>query len=114
MDVVWLALGVVLLLVVGLVCTGWWLVADTRRHRRRTRSAETRLTRKLNRPAHLFCGQRHAVTVAELVERAARQSEGIRLTWPEADIDDAELVRPYAQDLFPTAIVPRHPGAEER
>ena len=111
MDVVWLALGAVLLLVVGLVCTGWWWVADTRRHRRRTRTAAgTRFTGSLNRPAHLLCGQRHAVTVAELVERAARQKEGIRLNWPEADIGNAELVRPYAQDLFPTVILPRVQG----
>jgi hypothetical protein len=45
-----------------------------------------------------------------LLEKAARQGEGIRLNWPETDPDEAELIRPYAQDLFPTAILPRVEG----
>jgi hypothetical protein len=98
-------------LAVGFISTGWWLVADTLHQRRRIQTAaETRSTGDLNHPAHLFCGQIGAVTVAELLEKAAQQGEGTRLNWPEVDPDDAELIRPYAQDLFPTAILPRVEG----
>jgi hypothetical protein len=106
MDPVWVALAAVVFLVGGLACTAWWLVADILHQRRSAQAAETWLRKDLNRPAHLFCGQSQAVTVAELVARAARPKEGIQLNWPE-EIDEAELVRPYAQDMFPTVILPR-------
>jgi hypothetical protein len=106
MDPVLLALAAAVLLVGGLACTAWWLVADVLHQRRRAQAVETWLGKDLNHPAHLFCGQSQAVTVAELVERAVRQKEGIQLNWPE-EIDEAELVRPYAQDMFPTVILPR-------
>jgi hypothetical protein len=62
--------------------------------------------------AHLFRGQGQAVTVAELLEEAAERGEGVRLNWPDTDLDEAGLVRPYVQDQFPTAILPRLFGEE--
>lgn len=66
-----------------------------------------RWRRRRHRSAHLFRGQGQAVTVAELLEEAAERGEGVRLNWPDTDLDEAGLVRPYVQDQFPTAILPR-------
>ena len=108
MDSVWLALAAAVLLAVGLVCIGWWLVTDTLHQRHRTRTAaEPRSTGDLNHPAHLHCGQPQAITVAELLDKAARQGQGTRLNWPETDPDNTDLIRPYAQDLFPTVVLGR-------
>jgi hypothetical protein len=76
-------------LVVGLVAVCWLVRARRRRG-----------------PAHLFRGQGEAVTVDELLEEAKQRGEGVRLNWPQTDLDEAGLVRPYVQDQFPTAILP--------
>jgi hypothetical protein len=118
MNAISLALAATIVLAAGFICTGWWLVADTVHLRRRARTAadyaqryqaELRPNKGLSHPAHLFCGQPGAVTVTELLDKAARQ-EGTRINWPEIDPDEAELIRPYAQDLFPTAVLPRVEG----
>jgi hypothetical protein len=95
MDEVLVAAGVAVPLVVALVCAVWCLVANSRRERPRRGST------------HVFRGQGEAVTVAELLNDATERGEGIRLNWPEDDLDERGLVRPYAQDQFPTIILPR-------
>lgn len=91
MDALLPALGVVVPagILASLVC--WLLIRRMRREG----------------PAHLFRGQGEAVTVAKLLEEATERGEGVRLNWPDTDLDEAGLVRPNARDQFPTAILPR-------
>jgi hypothetical protein len=116
MAEVLVALGVMVPLVVALTWAIWWLVASARRERRRRQAAEVYGSRYQveggfmgahEAPAHLLRGQGEAVTVAELLEEAIERGEATRLNWPEGDLDQAGWVRPYAQDQFPTAILPR-------
>jgi hypothetical protein len=95
MDEVLVAASIAVPLLVALVCAVWCLVASSRREGRRRGAA------------HVFRGQGEAVTVAELLNEAAERGEGVRLNWPEEDLDERGLARPYAQDQFPTMILPR-------
>ena len=56
---------------------------------------------------HVFRGQGEAVTAAELLEEAVERGEGIRLNWSDDDVDEIERMRPFVQDQFPAAILPR-------
>jgi hypothetical protein len=115
MDELFMALGVTISLVVALAWAIWWTVASVRRDRRRQRVAAAYARRYQGepgllgdtRPAHRFRGQGDAVTVAELLDEAGERGDGLRLNWPEHDLDRAGRVRPYVQDEFPTAILPR-------
>lgn len=95
----WLVVGVTVPLTVALAGAIWFLVASGRRDRQ-----------ERNAPGHRFRGQGEAVTVAELVEDAVERGEAIRLNWPEGDIDETGRTRPYAQDQFPTTILPKIEG----
>lgn len=92
----WLVAGVAVVLTVALAGAVWFLVARFLRDRR-NRTATT----------HVFRGQGQAVTVAELLEDAAERGEPVRLNWPEDHLDKAGRMRPYVQDQFPTAILPK-------
>lgn len=94
-----MAIGIALSLVVALAGAIWFLVANSQQ-KRRTREAT----------GHVFRGQGETVTVAELIEDAAERGEGIRLNWSGEDFDEAGQVRPYAQDQFPTVILPKIDG----
>lgn len=96
MDHLLVAASVTVPLIVALAGAIWYLVAIVRRDR---------LER--NASSHRFRGQGEAVTVTELIEDAVERGEGLRLNWPQDDIDNTGRVRPYAQDQFPTAILPK-------
>jgi hypothetical protein len=116
MDKLWVGLAASAPILAGLSWCVWWLVRDALRERRRTRLAVEFAQRyraehddmgRQGRPSHLFCGQGEAVTVAELLAEAREQGEGVRFNWPEDDLDRARPMRPYVQDQFPTAILPK-------
>src|SRR2546429_78312 len=96
MDEWLVAASVTVSLTVALGGAIWFLVASGRRDRQ-----------ERNAPGHRFRGQGEAVTVAELVEDAVERGEAIRLNWPEGDNVETGRVRPYAQDQFPTTILPK-------
>lgn len=60
-----------------------------------------------DRNRHVFRGQGEAVTVAELLADAKERGDPTQLTWTPDDEDKAALIRPYVQDQFPTAQLPR-------
>lgn len=62
--------------------------------------------RRRGRSPHVLRGQGEAVTVAELLDEAAERSDGIRLNWPEDDLDRSPI-RPDDRGQFPTVILPR-------
>lgn len=110
-----MASGVTVLLVVALAWAVWWLVGSSRREQRRERAVADYARRYQvdagfigdhESPAHLFRGQGECVTVAELLEEAVERGDGIRLNWPEDNLDDVGRVRPYVRDQFPTAVLP--------
>lgn len=96
MDELLVAAGIAVVLIVAMAGAVWFLMARCLRNRR----GRTTTT-------HLFRGQGEAVTVAELLEEAAERGEPVRLNWPEGDLDEADRMRPYVQDHFPTAILPK-------
>jgi hypothetical protein len=96
MDRLLVAASVTVPLIVALTGTIWYLVALVRRDRQ-----------ERNALSHRFRGQGEAVTVAELVEDAVERGEAIRLNWSADDIAETGRVRPYAQDQFPTTILPK-------
>jgi hypothetical protein len=107
MDEVLVAANVGLPLCVALIGAIWYLVASSRREQRKRAPM-----------SHAFKGQGEAVTVAELLEEAVEQGDSIRLNWSVDDLDSFGRVRPYVQDEFPTAILPkvedvREPGPDE-
>jgi len=85
------AAGVVISLLLALGLAILFLVASSRRARRR-RQATSRI-----------------ISVAELLERAAKHGEPVRLNWANADLDAYGRVRPQARDQFPTGILPKLP-----
>lgn len=97
-----MAWGLVVVLVVALVAVIWLLVMQCRKTPQGQPSTR-----------HVFRGQGEAVTVAELVAEAKEQGEGVRLNWPEDDLDRARPMRPYIQDQFPTVILPVVGGVDE-
>ena len=99
MDRLLVAASVTVPLIVALTGAICYLVAIVRRDRQ-----------ERNATGHRFRGQGDAITVAELVEDAVERGEAIRLYWPEGDIDETRRVRPYAQDQFPTTILPKVEG----
>lgn len=50
--------------------------------------------------------QRDGVVVADLVNKAIREGEPLRLHWTEAELDAYGRVRPSAHDDLPTAVFP--------
>src|SRR5687767_4693489 len=96
MDRVLLAASFAVPLFVTLVGAIWLLVASSRRERRERVPT-----------GHVLQGQGEAVTVAELLEEAIEQGEPIRLNWSEDNVDAVGRVRPYVQNEFPTAVLPR-------
>lgn len=47
------------------------------------------------------------VTVPDLLKRAVQAGDPLRLNWRDSDADEPSLVRPYAQDDFPTGVLPK-------
>lgn len=132
MDTVLVALGLAVILVVGLCGAMWWLVASSLRERRqrhqrqaaadfaRGSSARVRFRGDDEHPAHVFRGQGEVVTVAELLEAAREHDDGVRLKWRERDEARTRVtasgslnaqcwpgVRPYAQGQLPTVVLPK-------
>lgn len=115
MDKLWVALGAAAPLLVGLGWCIWLLVADARRERRRTQAAvrfaqryrAERAERDNNGGSAEMLQGGPAVTVPELLEQAVQEGAALRLNWPEEDLDRARPMRPYVQDQFPTAILPK-------
>ncbi|MFL6142510.1 MAG: hypothetical protein ACJ72N_11685 [Labedaea sp.] len=95
MDRLLVAASFVVPLTVALAWATWYLMALGRSYRRQPSMS------------HVFRGQGEAITVAELLQEAVEQGEGMRLNWTGADLDAGGRVRPHMRDEFPTAILPR-------
>ncbi|MDQ3577705.1 MAG: hypothetical protein M3443_08925 [Actinomycetota bacterium] len=98
-------------MVLGIV--GWplcWLLADWRNQRRQLGAAMEAAQRYV--AGRIEMGKHdedhdQAVTVAELLERAAEEGEPLRLNWSTADTDPYGLVAPPDTDDWPTGVLPR-------
>jgi hypothetical protein len=119
---IWLSTGGVGLVFGGLF---WWQALEVRRERRRARIAG-QLARRYLTAAKLMGkhslpdrdgvvrvpGEEHhraddAITVPTLLARAIAADDPLRLAWSLENLDVATgLVRPYAQDELPTAVLP--------
>ena len=112
MDPVLLPLVATTLLMAGLFWSIWYTVADSKHERRRRRVVASYMRaphgfRDGNgRSVHRFRGQGEAVTVAELLEDAVEQGEGLRLNWPTDDAS-ASPIRADGLGQFPTVVLPR-------
>jgi hypothetical protein len=110
----------------------WWLMNGAARERRRTKAeawARTQVSVQAvgigdDMGKHHFEGtdattvpplrsrtpdgaQDRTVTVPDLLKRAVQAGDPLRLNWPDSDADEPSLVRPYAQDDFPTGVLPK-------
>jgi hypothetical protein len=110
----------------------WWLMSSAARERRRTKAeawARTQVsvqavgigddmgqhhledtgasTVPLQRSRTPDGAQDKTVTVPHLLKRAVQAGDPLRLNWPDSDADEPSLVRPYAQDDFPTGVLPK-------
>jgi hypothetical protein len=113
MDELLTAAGVVVPIAVALTAVLWWMLASARHRRRRWQRAAECTWRyplpvrvKAYRPAHMLGDHSEAVTVAKLLDNACERGESVRLNWPVDEMGESELVRPNAQDEFPTAVLP--------
>lgn len=50
--------------------------------------------------------QEGSVTVEVLIDRAVKAREGLRLNWPDRDLDEPDFLRKIANREFPTAVLP--------
>lgn len=92
----WIALGIIVVVTVAFAFVTCLLITEDKARQHTDEQHQ-----------HAFRGQGEAVTVAELLADAKERGEPIRLNWPTEDVDEAGLMRPYVQDQFPTAELPR-------
>ncbi|MFL6141752.1 MAG: hypothetical protein ACJ72N_07770 [Labedaea sp.] len=113
MDKVWVALALSVPLIMGGAWAVSFLAIDTRRegrlralrHHARDDHAVDSACNCYARPGHRFRGQGEAITVAELLEDAIERGVGIRLNWPEDDLDRSPI-QADEQGQFPTVVLP--------